>query len=91
MKIYWPLLLVFMCGHVFSQDFYFRKEPPLVIEDVRQINIIFQAEDQMIWLGTDKGVFWYDGRRYRQSLRPDQHLETGTCTAQSRKGLTWAG
>ncbi|HQW25380.1 MAG TPA: histidine kinase [Saprospiraceae bacterium] len=91
MKIYWPLLLVFMCGHVFSQDFYFRKEPPLVIEDVRQINIIFQAEDQMIWLGTDKGVFWYDGRRYRQSLRPDQQLKKVTCIAQSRKGLIWAG
>jgi ligand-binding sensor domain-containing protein len=91
MKIFWLLLLSFTCSHVASQDFYFRKEPPLVIEDVRQINIIFQASDQLIWLGTDKGVFWYDGRRYRQSLRPDKRLEKVTCIAQSRKGQIWAG
>ncbi len=91
MKIYWLLLLSFTCSQVFSQDFYFRKEPALVVEDVRQINIIFQAEDQLIWLGTDKGIFWYDGRRYMQSPRPDQRLEKVTCIAQSRKGEIWAG
>lgn len=91
MKIFWLLLLSFIGSHVASQDFYFRKEPPLVIEDVRQINIIFQAEDQLIWLGTDKGIFWYDGRRYRQSLRPDRRLEKVTCIAESRKGVIWAG
>ncbi len=91
MKIYCLLLLVFTCSHVFSQDFYFRKEPALVVEDVRQINIIFQAEDQMIWLGTDKGIFWYDGRRYRQSPRPDQQLVKVTCISQSRHGQIWAG
>lgn len=91
MKIYWLLLLVFTCSHVISQDFYFRKEPALVVEDVRQINIIFQAEDQLIWLGTDKGIFWYDGRRYRHSPRPDQRLEKVTCIAESRRGEIWAG
>lgn len=91
MKIYGLLLFAFTCSNVSSQDFYFRQEPPLVVEDVRQINIIFQAEDQLIWLGTDKGVFWYDGRRYMQTLRPDQRLEKVTCIAQSQKGQIWAG
>ena len=91
MKIFWLLVLSFTCSHVVSQDFFFRTEPPLVVEDVRQINIIFQAEDQMIWLGTDKGIFWYDGRRYRQTIRPDQQLAKVTCITQSRKGEIWAG
>lgn len=91
MKIYWLLFLVFTYSHVLCQDFYFRKEPALVVEDVRQINIVFQTEDQLIWLGTDKGVFWYDGRRYRHSPRPDQRLEKVTCIAQSKKGQVWAG
>ncbi len=71
------------CGQ--PRIFYFRKEPPLVIEDVRQINIIFQADDQLIWLGTDKGIFWYDGRRYRHIQRPDKGFGKVTCIAQSRK------
>ena len=91
MKIFWLLVLSFTCSHVVSQDFFFRTEPPLVAEDVRQINIIFQAEDQLIWLGTDKGIFWYDGRRYRQTIRPDQQLAKVTCITQSRKGEIWAG
>lgn len=91
MKICWLMLLVFTSSYVASQDFYFRKEPPLVIEDVRQISIIFQADDQLIWLGTDKGIFWYDGRRYRQSLRPDRRLEKVTSISQSRNGVIWAG
>ncbi|MDZ4747813.1 MAG: two-component regulator propeller domain-containing protein [Saprospiraceae bacterium] len=91
MKIYLLLLLVLSCSHVISQDFYFRKEPALVVEDVRQINIIFQADDHLVWLGTYKGIFWYDGRRYKQTLRSDQRLEKVTCIAQSRKGHIWVG
>jgi ligand-binding sensor domain-containing protein len=91
MKGYWTLLYVLFYQQAISQDFHFRQEPVLVIEDVRQINRIFQADDQMIWVGTDKGVFWYDGRRYRLEPRTDHQLNKVTSIAQSGSGQIWAG
>ncbi len=91
MKGFWLFCFILFYLQAVGQEFHFRQEPALMLEDVKQINSVFQGDDQLIWLGTDKGIFWYDGRRYRLEPRSDQQLKKVTSIAQSRKGQLWAG
>lgn len=74
-----------------SQEFHFRQTPPFLEGDVRQIRLIFQSADQMIWLGTDKGAYSFDGRKYKLHPRPDHLVEEVTAIEESPSGQLWAG
>lgn len=82
---------IFFSGFVFSQEFHFRQEPPITDTDVRQITILFQSEDHMVWLGTDKGIYAFDGHKYRHIPRPDHQVQNVTAIAGSPQGKIWVG
>lgn len=89
------LLLLIICvigiSRLHGQEFHFRQTPPFLEDDVRQIRLIFQSADQMIWLGTDKGVYAFDGRKYKHHPRPDHLVEEVTAVEESPSGQLWAG
>ena len=89
----WILMIscLFGISRLLSQEFHFRQTPPFLEGDIRQIRLIFQSADQMIWLGTDKGVYAFDGRKYKHHLRPDHMVEEVTAIEESASGQLWAG
>lgn len=91
MKYYLVILISFIVLPCFGQQFYFREEPSLVEENVRQIHLLFQSADEMVWMGTDKGLFAYDGRQYNHRLRSDDQTLKVTVIAESPGGHIWAG
>jgi len=76
----WPLL---------GQEFYFREEPSLT--EVREISLLFQSSDHLLWLGTDQGLFTYDGRKYNSIQRPDLQKIEVTAIAESNENQIWVG
>jgi len=91
MRLIFSITFLLTISRLFSQEFHFRQTRPFLEEDVRQISLIFQSTDQMIWLGTDKGVYTFDGRKYRYHPRPDHLVEEVTAIEESPTGQMWAG
>src|SRR5688572_28936155 len=70
----------------FQHYFLLKKNEPV------QINTIFQDRDGFVWFGTNKGLFQYNGKKYRRltiadSLADDQV----TAIAQDSTGRIWTG
>ena len=89
----WLFFFIFFCKIIEAsgQEFYFRQMPSEFGSDVQQINVIFQGTDQMVWLGTDRGLFSFDGRTYRYTSRPDGAEIPVTSIAECPNGELWAG
>lgn len=85
------LLLLVTVLPVFSQEFHFRALPANYGADIEQINVLCQSTDGMMWVGTDLGLFSYDGRRFKFFARRDKKLAQVTCLAQAPDGRIWAG
>ena len=82
------LLIQTTVGQVpFFQTYYLLKKNEPV-----QINVIFQDKTGFIWLGTNKGLFKFDGINYRQftvaDKLPDENV---TALAQDSLGRIWTG
>lgn len=89
-----PGLIVFFAlvtSLLHGQEFHFRQAPPLTEGEVRKINILFQTADQMVWLGTDKGVYSFDGRKYSYTGRPDHQRASVSAISEDQLGHIWAG
>lgn len=89
----WRFIFIFLCNILAAsaQEFYFRQMPSEFGSDVQQINVIFQGADQMVWLGTDRGLFSFDGRTYRHTSRPDGADVPVTAIAECPNREIWAG
>lgn len=74
-----------------AQEYYFRLMSTDYGSDIQKITTIFQSRDQMIWLGTDKGLYSFDGRVYRYTPRPDRLFHQVTSIAQNSSGEIFAG
>ena len=55
---------------VTGQEYYFRQMPLDLDDDIQKIELLFQGTDQMIWMGTDQGLYSFDGTRYWKIERP---------------------
>jgi ligand-binding sensor domain-containing protein len=93
-KTFSPLMLflVLSTGMVQSQIPFFQNYFLLKKNETVQINKIFQSRNGFIWLGTNKGLFRFDGtdnRRYTASdSLPDQNV---TALAEDSLGSLWIG
>ena len=74
-----------------GQEYLFRQMPVEYGIEVQQVNILFQARDQMIWLGTDAGLLSFDGRAYFHYARPDGKTINVTTISECAKGELWVG
>lgn len=88
-------LLIFfilnIAGHLSAQEFYWRQMPSEDTRDIQKITLLFQSSDHMIWMGTDKGLFNFDGRKYRDVPRSDGLLPAVSTIAESPTGEIWVG
>lgn len=85
------LSLLFFFFPAFGHEYHFRLLPADYGGDIQQIQFLFQSEDGIIWLGTDQGLFSYDGRRYTYRPRMDQNHVRVTSISESPDGKIWAG
>ncbi len=91
MKWIFNALIYFMAYPVIGQEFYFRQMPLDFDGDIQKIGLLFQGKDQMIWLGTDQGLYSFDGRNYRKIERPDRATHEVTAIAERSDGELWTG
>ena len=88
------LLLVFaslLCFKANAQEFHFRQINADYGRDVRMITCLFQATDQLMWIGTDQGLYSYDGWAYRYHLRRDGSKSDVSTIAECPAGEIWVG
>ena len=80
-------LPAFLCG----QSYHFRQVEKIKEAGFQQINVIFQSKDQFVWLGTDRGLFVYDGRQCRSVSVPGAEDVPVTTIAENTNGQIWTG
>jgi ligand-binding sensor domain-containing protein len=94
MKIARALILLLCLTGTFSwgQSPYFQQYYPLNKTQPVQVNTLLQDRSGFIWLGTDKGLFRFDGRAF-QRLTSDDTLADNhiTALAQDSLGRLWMG
>ncbi|HUR30900.1 MAG TPA: histidine kinase [Saprospiraceae bacterium] len=91
MKPVFILLFLFGLTSAYAQEYYFRQMPTEFGREVQHIKVLFQGTDQMLWLGTDKGLYSFDGKILRLASRPDGLSAAVTAIAESQKGEIIAG
>src|SRR4030095_15723796 len=84
-------VFMMMMSVVKSQEYYFRQMTLDFDGDIQKIGLLFQGSDQMIWVGTDQGLYSFDGRRSWQIRRPDGALKEVSAIAENQHGEVWAG
>ncbi len=84
------ILLFFFCS-LYGHEYHFRILPTDYNGDVQEIHLLFQSSDKLMWLGTDIGLFTFDGRKYKFFPRPDRLQKKVTAIAESPDGEIWAG
>jgi ligand-binding sensor domain-containing protein len=92
-KIWAPLfLLILITCTGFSQVPFFQQYYLLRKNEPVQVNTVFQDNAGFMWFGTNRGLFRFDGRSYRQytvtDSLPDNHV---TAIAQDSTGTLWTG
>ncbi|MEP6795146.1 MAG: two-component regulator propeller domain-containing protein [Saprospiraceae bacterium] len=91
MKWIFSVVIFMMTYPVIGQEFYFRPMPLDFDGDIQKIGLLFQGKDQMIWLGTDQGLYSFDGRNYWKIERPDGAAHEVTAIAERSDGELWTG
>lgn len=95
MKKLLPLLVVLLSMAVLSstgQTPFFQQYYPLKKSQPVQVNTLFQDSKGFMWLGTNRGLFRFDGTQYRHYASADtlQGIEV-TSLAEDSLGRIWAG
>jgi ligand-binding sensor domain-containing protein len=95
MKKLLPLLIVFLSLAVFSstaQTPFFQQYYPLKKSQPVQVNTLFQDSKGFMWLGTNSGLFRFNGTQYRHYSSADtiQDIQV-TALAEDSLGRIWAG
>ena len=91
MKKCFLLVLLFPFLSLYGHEYHFRMLPSIYNAEVQHINLLFQSSDKLIWLGTDIGLFSFDGRKYKYFDREDHLQKPVTAIAESPDGQIWAG
>ncbi len=91
MKWIFCAVVLMMALPVTGQEYYFRQMPLDFDRDIQKIGLLFQGTSQMIWMGTDQGLYFFDGRKYRHIERPDGVSHDVTAIAERPGGEIWAG
>src|SRR5882672_3043705 len=85
-------IIILALQNVFAQSPFFQSYSLLKKNEAVVINKILQDKTGFIWLGTNKGLFKFDGIRYRRFLGidnlPDENV---TALAQDSIGRLWVG
>jgi ligand-binding sensor domain-containing protein len=85
-------LLMACCSTILvGQQYHFTPQPFFPESDVRSVNLIYQTADDLIWLGTNNGLFSFDGRVYVHRPRSDHKAIKPTALAQDQNGALWIG
>jgi ligand-binding sensor domain-containing protein len=85
------IVFVLLLGKLSGQDLFFRIEPSLTEGNIREINLLFQSSHHLLWLGTDEGLYTYDGRKYKVFQRQDKVKVKVTAIAESTDHEIWVG
>ncbi len=91
MKSLLIFFLINITGQLSSQEFYWRQLPSEYNRDIQKITMLYQSADHMIWMGTDKGLFNFDGRNYKDVPRSDGQLPAVSAISESPSGEIWVG
>ena len=95
MKGHLPLLMLILCLTVHllpAQTPFFQQYYPLKKNQPVQVNALFQDSKGFIWLGTNKGLFRFDGTRYTHFADADTLKDIHvTALAEDSVGRIWAG
>lgn len=93
MKLLWVICLCCAvapaaCG----QQLFFRHHPLNEELEGASPGLVYERRDGYLWMGTNKGLLRFDGRRYQQWLAPDS-LASNEVTAlfEDAGGLLWVG
>jgi len=85
-------IIILALPNVFSQSPYFQSYSLLKKNEAVAVNKILQDKTGFIWFGTNRGLFKFDGIRYRRFLGIDNLLdENVTALAQDSIGRLWVG
>lgn len=89
----WFFMIIFISLTVSgrAQEYYFRQMPSDYGRDIQEISILFQDSDHMMWIGTDNGLYSFDGRQYRYTPLPGGSTQTVSTISESPKGEKWVG
>jgi ligand-binding sensor domain-containing protein len=83
-------LLVFSYP-LYGHEYHLSVLPADYNADVQHIYLLYQSSDKLIWLGTDIGLFSFDGRKYKKYSREDEAQVKVTAISESPNGEIWAG
>ena len=86
--------LVVLCwwtSQVHAHQYRFRQLPADFGADVRQISLLYQADNGFVWVGTDQGLYHFDGRRYTYVNRHDNAHVKVTAISSDQQGRIWTG
>src|SRR6478736_10470815 len=85
-------IIILALQNVLAQSPFFQSYSLLKKNETVAVNKILQDKTGFIWLGTNKGLFKFDGIRYRRFLGidnlPDENV---TALAQDSIGRLWIG
>src|SRR6478736_2855997 len=85
-------ILILALQNVFAQSPFFQSYSLLKKNEAVAVNKILQDKTGFMWFGTNKGLFKFDGIRYRRFLGfdglPDENV---TALAQDSVGRLWIG
>jgi ligand-binding sensor domain-containing protein len=85
-------LLTFITCTGFSQTPFFQNYYLLRKNEPVQVNTVFQDDAGFMWFGTNRGLFRFDGRNYRQYTVTDSLADNHvTAIAQDSAGILWTG
>jgi ligand-binding sensor domain-containing protein len=86
------LTMLLKASLLLGQSPYFQSYHPLSKNIGVEANTLFQDHDGFIWLGTDHGLFRFDGQRYEQFLSTDSLVGNSiTAVAEDSVGRIWIG
>ena len=74
-----------------AHEYFFRSLPIDYNNNFQQINLLFQSRDKIMWLGTDNGLYSFDGRKYTYFKNNQEEKEIVSTVAESPDGQIWAG
>lgn len=91
MRVIYLVALFFFTTAIDAQQYYWREVRVDADQEAQRIRLLFQSKDQLVWLGTDQGLFAFDGIHFKYIQRHDaQHVDV-TCIAQHPNGDIWVG
>src|SRR5262249_17318855 len=89
----WSLVIIALCLtlRLTAHEYHFRLLPADYTGDIQDISLLYQSSDKLMWLGTDQGLYSFDGRKYKFFPRPDKARIRVTSIAEDSEGEIWAG